>query len=132
MTKMAQYEKNHKVQDKRVLDYFLEDYVYINNFKTRLGITIMMMFFIGVGAFRIVVEDIIFPTSLWEFIEVYIMPYFYPWLCLVIIYTIISSLVYSAKYNKARKRKNEYKKCIKELKQYEKQHANDEEVVDET
>lgn len=131
MTKIAQYEKNHMKRDQRVTDYFIEDYVYMNNFKTRLGIMFIEVFFIGLGAFRIVMENIIFPTSIGDFLEIYIKPYFYPWLITTIIYTIISTWVYSARYTKANKRLSEYKKYVKELKQYEKQHSNAEGVADE-
>lgn len=126
MTKMAQYEKNHMKKDKRITDYFIEDYVYLNNFKTRLGIMLITVFFIGVGAFQIVMDNIIFPTSLEDFLEVYINPYFYPWLIATIIYTVISTFVYSVRYTKANKRMSEYKNYVKELKQYEKRHASTE------
>ena len=44
MTKLALYEKNHMKKDQARLNYFIEDYIYINNFKTRLGITIITLF----------------------------------------------------------------------------------------
>lgn len=132
MIKMAQYEKNHRVKDKRITDYFIEDYVYVNNFKTRLGITLVTIFFMGVGAFRILMKDIIIPTSMWEFISVYIKPYFYPWVIAIIVYTIISTKVYNVKYKKANRGLNAYKKHVKQLKQYyEKTHFNSEGAPDE-
>lgn len=126
MTKMAQYQKSHMRKDKRITEYFIEDYVYINNFKTRLYITLIALFFIIVGAFKICLDEIIFPSSIGHFFNVYIMPYFYPWLATMIVYTLISTMVYSRRYNKANKRMNEYKKYVKKLKAYQKQRSNDE------
>ncbi len=131
MTKMAQYEKNHMKKDKRITDYFIEDYVYLNNFKTRLAVMLVTVFFIGIGTFQIVTSNIIFPTSLEQFLEIYINPYVYPWLMATIIYTIISTLVYSARYTKANKRMSEYKHYVKELKRYEKRQASTEGATDE-
>lgn len=131
MAKMALYEKNHIKQDKKILDYFIEDYVYINNFKTRLGITFITLFFIILGAFKILMKGIVFPTSMWHFIDVYIKPYFYPWLVSIILYTILSSIVYSIRYKKASRRFGEYKKLVKDLNRYENGHSNNEGATDE-
>ena len=131
MAKMALYEKNHIKQDKKIVDYFIEDYVYINNFKTRLGITLITLFFIGLGAFKILLKNIVFPTSLWHFIDVYIEPYFYPWLLSIILYTILASMVYGIRYRKASRRFEEYKKLIKDLHRYEREHSNNEGATDE-
>jgi len=132
MTKMACYEKEHIKQDKKIMDYFIEDYVYINNFKTRLGITLITLCFIGFSAFKILMENIIFPTSMWHFIDVYIRPYFYPWLLGIILYTILSSIIYGNRHRKASKRFGEYKKLVKDLERYEREHSNNEGATDET
>lgn len=131
MTKMARYEKNHIKQDKKVTDYFIEDYVYINNFKARLGITLITLCFIGFGTLEIFMKNIIFPTSGWQFINVYIRPYFFPWLLSMILYTILSSRVYGNRHKKANQRSEEYKKLLKDLKRYERGHSNHEEATDE-
>lgn len=132
MVKMAHYEKNHIKQDKKVTEYFIEDYIYINNFKTRLGITLITLCFIGLGALKMLMKDIIFPTSMWHFIEVYIRPYFYPWLFGIILYTIISSILYGRRYKIASKRFEEYRKLVKDFKRYKRRHSNDEEATNET
>ena len=131
MTKIAQYKKNHIRKDRKITAYFIEDYVYINNFRTRLWITLMILFFIGIGAFRIWLKEIIFPTSIAHFMDVYIRPYLYPWIGLMIVYTIISTMVYSVKYKAASKRMHQYMKYVKQLKQYEKQSSNNEEAPNE-
>lgn len=132
MVKMAHYEKNHIKQDKKVTEYFIEDYIYINNFKTRLGITLITLCFIGFGTFKMLMKDIIFPTSMWHFIEIYIKPYFYPWLFAMILYTIISSIVYGRRYKITSKRYEEYRKLVKDFKRYKRKHSNDEGATNET
>lgn len=132
MVKMAHYEKNHIKQDKKVTEYFVEDYIYINNFKTRLGITLITLWFIGFGALKMLMKDIVFPTSMWHFIEIYIKPYFYPWLFGIILYTIISSVLYGRRYKIANKRFEEYRKLVKDFKRYKGRHSNDEGATNET
>lgn len=132
MVKMAHYEKNHIKQDKKVTEYFVEDYIYINNFKTRLGITLITLWFIGFGALKMLMKDIVFPISMWHFIEIYIKPYFYPWLFSIILYTIISSILYGRRYKIANKRFEEYRKLVKDFKRYKRRHSNDEGATNET
>ena len=75
MSKMARYEKRYMRQDKRMTDYFVEDYIYINNFITRAGISLITIFFIMLGAVNTFLDEIIFPTSIESFIEIYIKDY---------------------------------------------------------
>lgn len=131
MSKLASYEKKYIKQDKKITDYFIEDYIYINNFKTRLGITLITICFIGLGAFKILIEDIIFPTSMWHFIDVYIKPYFFPWLISITLYTILSSIIYGNRYRKASKRFGQYSKQIRDLKRYDRGYSNNQGVTDE-
>lgn len=131
MSKMARYEKRYMRQDKRMTDYFIEDYVYINNFITRTGITLITIFFIMLGAFKILINEIIFPTSIEDFINIYVRAYIGPWLITIIVYTVISSIAFGARHKKASKRMNEYKKLVKELKSYEEEMTSTEGATDE-
>ena len=131
MSKMARYEKRYMRQDKRMTDYFVEDYIYINNFITRAGISLITVFFIMVGAVNTLLDEIIFPTSIESFIEVYIKDYIGPWLIMMIVYTVISSIVFGVRHKKASKRMNEYKKLVKELKNYEEEMTSTEGDADE-
>lgn len=126
MTKLALYEKKHMKEDEARLNYFVEDYIYINNFKTRLGITMIALFFVGVGALNILNEGIIFPESLWGFIEVYLKPYFLPWLIALVVYTFISSAIYGRQYQKSKQRFRKYTKVLKELDTYEEERKRNE------
>lgn len=131
MSKMALYEKRDKKKDARLTDYYIEDYVYMNNFITRLGITSLTVLLMGIGAFKIVCENIIFPTSMSEFIEVYVKAYIMPWLIAIVIFTFISSVVFGARHGKASKRMGEYKRLVKKLKKYESRTASKEGATNE-
>ncbi len=126
MTKLALYEKNHMKEDEARLNYFIEDYIYINNFKTRLGITLITLFFVAMGALNILNEGIIFPKSLWEFADIYLKPYFLPWIIALIIYTFISTAIYGRQYQVSRQRFKNYSKLLKELDTYEEERKSDE------
>lgn len=126
MTKLALYEKNHMKKDQARLNYFIEDYIYINNFKTRLGITIITLFFVGMGALNILNEGVIFPKSLWELIDVYFKPYFLPWITALIIYTSISTAIYGREYQATKQRFKNYRKLLKQLDTYEQEQKSDE------
>lgn len=133
MSKIALYEKRYKRQDQRIINYFVEDYVYVNNFITRCGISLITLFFIAVGAFHIIYDGIIFPTSIEEFVSVYLGAYIGPWIGAIVIYTIISSIVFGAKYKKVSKRYSQYRRCIRQLNRYEQEHqvVNKEGATDE-
>ena len=126
MTKLALYEKNHIKKDQARVNYFIEDYIYINNFKTRLGITIITLFFVGIGALNILNDGVIFPKSLWELIDVYFKPYFLPWITALIIYTSISTAIYGREYQVAKQRFKNYRKLLKQLDTYEQEQKSDE------
>ena len=119
MTRLALYEKKYLKEDKRRMSYFFEDYVYLKNFKSRLWITILMIGVMCLGAAEIVVEGIIFPISLTQFLEVYVKPYVVPWVILLITYTFISASVYGKRYKVSQKRYNKYKKLLRELEDYD-------------
>ena len=131
MSKMALYEKKGKKKDARITDYYIEDYVYINNFITRLGITCLTVLLMGIGAFKIVCENIIFPTSISQFIDVYVRAYIGPWLIAIITFTLISSAIFGARHGKASKRMGEYKRLVKKLKKYESRTASKEGAANE-
>lgn len=128
MTKLALYEKKYKQKDQRKLNYFVEDYVYIRNFWTRAGITLITLLIIVVGGFKQLTEQAVFPTSLEEFLALYIMPYFWPWLIVIVLYTVLSTLLSGAAYKRASSRFSEYKRLLKKLNQYESQQVKNKEA----
>lgn len=119
MTKLAVYDKKHKEKDKACTKYYVEDYIYVKNFFTRLSVTVVALIFVILGVVEKFTTGIIFPTSLGHFLEVYIMPYLIPWIIGMIVYTIVSTYIYGTEYRKAVERQKEYKQILKELRQYD-------------
>ncbi len=126
MAKMSMYEKRQLRSDKRKINYFIEDYIYINNFKIRLGISAVMIIIAFVGAVIQFSNTLVFPTSLQQVIEEYLMVYFKPWIVLMITYTFISTMVYRKKHNEASKRYKKYMTLKKRLDDEERNSANKE------
>ena len=120
MTKLAVHEKKNMNKDKRKLNYFVEDYVYINNFITRISITIIVGIIAVIGVFVKFSETLIFPMSLEELISEYLVVYIIPWLILMVVYTFISTIVYSKEYYKSKKSYKKYINLMKQLDKYEK------------
>ena len=120
MTKLALYEKKEMNKDERKIDYFLEDYVYINNFKTRMSITIIIAVIAFIGSLIKFSETLIFPMSLEELILEYLMVYIISWLILMVVYTFISTIVYSKKHYKSKNNYKKYMNIMKQLDEHEK------------
>ena len=119
MTKLEMYNKKYGNEDRKRCKYFLEDYIYIKNFKTRVCFTLVVLFFLVVGATKIFTQIILIPESLEQFMSTYINPYILPWLIGIVVYTLVSSWVYSKKYRASQKRLRQYRKILKELDDYE-------------
>ena len=127
MTKLALYEKKYIKEDRRRNSYYIEDYIYLNNFKSRLSVSIVFVIFIILGGLKRLTGDFIFPTSLEQFLKVYINPYVLPWIVLLIVYSFITTYIYARRYNKSQKRYSEYRELMKQLNAYDEEHINGEE-----
>lgn len=128
MTKLEMYNKKYGNEDRKRCKYFLEDYIYIKNFKTRLCFTLVVLFFMVLGTVKIIMNNLVIPESLGQFMEVYINPYILPWVIGIVVYTLISSWIYSRQYRKSQRRLKEYRKVLKQLDDYE---SNKEEALNE-
>jgi hypothetical protein len=126
MTKLAVYEKKYIKEDRRRNSYYLEDYIYIKNFKTRISISLVIILFASIDTMKRINENLIFPTSLGSFIEIYIRPYLMPWIIAMIGYTFISSLIYKKRYALSQTRLKRYNLLLKKLNTYEQDKANEE------
>ncbi len=126
MTKLAIYDKNYGKEDARRSRYYLEDYLYTKNFKTRFSVTLVVLLFMGLNIMKMINEELIIPTSVPEFIQVYIGPYIIPWIVVLVIYTLISTGVYGKRYAMTQKRTAEYKKLLKKLAKYEQDKSSEE------
>lgn len=129
MTKLAVYEKNYIKEDRRRGSYYFEDYIYVKNFKTKLSVTIVVMMFMMIDILQRINHNLIFPTSVMQFISVYITPYLIPWITILIGYTILSTAIYGKRYTLSQKRLKGYNKLLKELDTYEQKKGNEERAV---
>lgn len=119
MTKLEMYNKKYGNEDQKRCKYFLEDYIYIKNLKTRVCFTLVVLFFLAMGTTKIITSNLIIPESLDQFMSTYINPYILPWLIGIVVYTVISSLVYGKQYRDSQERLRAYHKILKELDDYE-------------
>lgn len=106
MSKLAIYEKNYGKQDKKIIMYYKNDYIYLNNFKTRIFCSFACLILIGLYiSHKILFDNIdiynfdIFKTVKNSILFIIIM---------LIIYTIIETIQSTKKYNKAKKRHTTY------------------------
>lgn len=119
MTKLALEEKKWLKEDEKITSYFLEDYLYVNNFKTRILVLIMTgMLVFGIIFFRLQNGDPL-PITTRQVVSQYVIPYGAVILAITFIYSLLSSRVYKKKYKQAQKRMNEYRKDLRELEELE-------------
>lgn len=132
MTKLAVQDKRYGREDRRITSYYKEDYRYINNFGTRLGVFIVVAGFILLDLLSKIEEGAVIPQNMTDIIKDYLLPYGIVMIIVLLIYTAISTCVYSSKYVKANKRMNAYYHTLKELKEYEAEQVREEGGKDDT
>lgn len=132
MTKLAVYEKKYIKEDRRRNSYYVEDYIYVKNFKTRFSVTLVVILFATINIMKMINQNVIIPTSLASFIDSYIKPYLVPWIMILIGYTILSTIIYQTRYALSQKRLQSYSKLLKQLDTYEQDKADEERAAYET
>ena len=118
MTKLALHEKKYGKEDKNRNEYFKWDYIYINNWYTRLAA--------GVAVLIITSWMILTDVYIKEIIPILEMPlshylkkYIIFFAVVILVYTGISTLVYNRRYEDTKKRLEKYEKILKELDDYQ-------------
>ena len=114
MSKLAVLEKKRR-KDLRITHYYPEDYIYINNFITRLSVLVIVGGMMAIHVFLKMEEEIILPSSANELFTHYIIPYGSVIVIILLIYSFISSMVYSKRYKEADKRVGAYNELLDEL-----------------
>lgn len=116
MTNLAIYEKNLGKEDFEINEHFESNYISYNNFKTRLGIIIAMLMIFGGDILRRVSSDF---NSIVEINYVNMgIKYLILLAIVLIIYTVISTIIYKKRYRSAEIRINKYKKLLNKLDTY--------------
>lgn len=118
MTKLALYEKKYGRKDRKRSSYFKWDYIYINNWYTRLAVGVVIAIIISwMTLTDVYIKEIIpiFDIGLGEYLSKYI-----PMLIVLILsYTGLSTMIYNKKYEDTQKRLQEYEKLLKQLDEFE-------------
>ena len=120
MTKMAIYEKNEGKDDFEIGKYYKKDYLTFNYIKTWICATIAylglwcLILVANMDTAVLTVGSFKFVLSVIAFILFYVL--------FVLVYEVLTYKIYSIKYDRAKKRLNEYMEQVEELnKMYEKE-----------
>lgn len=119
MSKLAVEDKRFTKKDREITEYYPEDYVYVNNFKTRIIVLIMVGGVIAAQLLYKIDKGLNIPITIYEWVSEYIVPYGFVVLGALMLYSTISTLVYSKKYKAADKKRKKYIQRLKELEEYE-------------
>lgn len=118
MTKLALHEKKYGKTDKQINSYFKWDYIYINNWYTRLAVGVAVLIIV----FWMVFTDV-YIGGILPIIDVklssYLSRYMVFAMIAIILYTGISTLIYNKRYEETQKRFREYEVMLKELDLYQ-------------
>lgn len=113
MTHLAIYEQNEGKEDMKTNEYYKSNYVSFQNFKRRLGVTIALILIFG-GHFSIVFMNNLYEMEQLDYMK-YGSVYLIIWLVAMVVYTIIGTMKYSKKYEKAKARIDDYKAILNRL-----------------
>lgn len=116
MTKLALQDKKYARENKKLNSYFKWDYIYINNWYSRVGAGIAALIIIGWLVFKdIYMKEIIpiFEVELGRYLYKYILFF----IVLIVAYSVVSTMVHKRKYQETQERLDEYQKIIRELDQ---------------
>lgn len=112
MSRLAILDQNHIKKDLKIIQYYPEDYVYINNIKTRISIFILVMIGSCMHLLWKVEQGMNIPQTWEELVIGYVIPYGSVLVIALCIYTLLSTRVYKKRYNEALKHVNEYKEIL--------------------
>lgn len=118
MTKLALHEKKYGKEDKNRNEYFKWDYIYINNWYTRLAAGVAVLIITSWMIFTDVYIKEIMPILDMP-LSHYLKKYIIFFAVVILVYTGLSTLVYNRRYEDTKKRLEKYEKILKELDDYQ-------------
>jgi len=118
MTKLALQDKKYARENKKLNSYFKWDYIYINNWSSRVAAGIAALIIIGWLVFKDIYMKEIIPIFEVE-LGRYLYKYIFFFIVLIVVYSGISTMVHKRKYQETQERLDEYQKIIRELDQYQ-------------
>ena len=120
MTKMAIYEKNAGKDDFEIGKYYKKDYLTFNYIKTWICATIA---YLGLWCLILVanMDTAVLTLGSFKFV-LSVIAFILFYVLFVLVYEVLTYKIYSIKYDRAKKRLNEYMEQVEELnKMYEKE-----------
>lgn len=116
MSKLAIYEQNYGTIDEKMNGYYKSDYVYIQNWWTRISAVIGGLFVVGmILLYQIFVEKVDIFELNYKSYGIRIGSFM---LVLIVFYSLLSSFVYGKRYEKSQERINNYLQMLKQLDEY--------------
>lgn len=129
MSKLAIYEKNYGTMDGKINGYYESDYVYIQNWWTRISVTIAGFLIVGLFLFyKIFIEKIDIFSIDYKAYGIWVGSII---IALLIIYSILSSYVNEKRYRNSEERIKKYLHMLRQLDEH-KLLLQQEEVKEET
>ncbi|NLK22178.1 MAG: hypothetical protein GX308_08950 [Epulopiscium sp.] len=116
MSKLAVYEKSYGTSDEKINKYYKSDYVYIQNWWSRISAVVGGILLIGLMLFhKIVAQEInvfdidyrVYGTWIGIFMVI-----------LIVFYSLLSTYVYGKRYENAQGRINNYLQMLRQLDEY--------------
>lgn len=107
MTRLAIHDKKYGKEDAKVYEYYESDYLYIENWKTRVSVAIIILLYIGWDLFfKVYTNVIVFPDFN---IRPLVIKYIVIFAVVMLGFTFISSKIYKKRFKKMSRRAEEYK-----------------------
>ena len=116
MTRVAIYEKNTGKDDLRINEFYKNDYVLLNNIMTRVSITIAFLAIYATHAGYMFFNNLQNKVTV-DYINLG-KKYLIGYVVVLVIYSIISTYIYTKKYNQAQKRLLIYNKLLDKVYKY--------------
>lgn len=116
MAGMSIIKKNQSEEEQRINGFYKRDYVYINNWKTRISVTIVFALIVGWYYFDQVYNsnlDLLsldYKAIIWKLVLVYG--------ALMVGFSMLSTYVYSKRYEKLQRTNKKYCSMLKNLVSY--------------
>ncbi len=115
MSQLAKLKKQGLDESVKITQYYIEDYVYIKNFVTRIGILCILGGWAVADIMAKAQEKLVIPTTLQEVISSYILPYGSVTLLVLVVYTMLSTRVYTKRYYAAQEQVAVYNYLMQQL-----------------
>ncbi len=113
MTKVASYESGKGKEDIHMMGFFRGDYVSFNTFITLLGVTVSLMFFFLADFGEQVFGNLDRAMGM-DYTSMGV-EYLTIWIVFLVIYGIVSTIIYRNRYNEASLRIERYQKWLKDI-----------------